>query len=566
MNLKRIFGKIKTELIVFLAFVVMRIPHLGWDIFNTDSWRWKARSYVFITKLTNLKLVETARSPHPGVSLMWINTVAIKIYHFITDLFRPGVDIASDPETFVFHFSLKFALVIVLGMLLAFSYYLLKKLTRKSWWSLFAVVLLGVEPFFLAHTRVLHLDALLSMFMFVSVLSLLCYFDSFRNLDGEVGSEFPKAKPSIPGRQVWRKSLKLSFFPSLPTYLSISAVFAGLALLTKSTALFIIPFSALVILILSGGSLKKRFCSSLQVTSYWLLITAATFVAAWPAMWVAPVQTLKLYFSGINVEGFAGHRHIILGTQTYNPGFGFYPFSFWIRVSPWFLLSLLVGLFAFFRNRSSKLLQTFRTKEGKTILISLLFAVLYYMFLSIPSKKLERYGITFFPFLAVLGGYALWKLKVISANLWSTQLKSAFFGFLIIFFIFFGFFVSVYKIHPDYLAYYNPLAGGYDFGVNAIHPRWYFGDRVLGNYFSEKEDPNDLVVACYNYAQLPPFVPCYVISLGATHEYAHADYIVVPVWREDRERELIDEHKVEFEKLIRVGPHPAYRVYRFTSF
>ena len=562
------------EFSIFLYSLLIRLPLLGWDIFNTDSSSWKARSYVFSTEFFSFHFAETARTTHPGVTLMWIGTVAIKFYHLVNRLFRPGIDLASREELFVFHFTVKLGVVLVLSLLLTLSFSLLKR--RLGFWgAFFAVFILSLEPFFLAHTRVYHLDGLLAMFSFAAILFLLNFL----------------------------------FDKSHCRFLLGAAVFSSLAALTKLSGLFLLPFASLL---LGFGFFKKRFSLEEMLKSFaiYLLVFVIVFFVFWPAMWVAPVKTLILYFSGIFQEGFGGHRQVVLGHQTMDPGIIFYPLSLAIRLSPYLLTSAVFGIyqlikvlqiFPFYRHseprslrslgegergeespgverlsgwdssvaplpqndkkcKTLELIRCFSTRRKSSVTAvlsaSLIFIFLYLVFITIPSKKMERYTVPVYPFIAVLAGVGLSRVK----RGLDSYLKGG--GLLLIPLLSLFFVLSAGDIHPDYLAYYSPLVGGYSSGTRFIYPRWHFGDAQLGRYLNSREGAENLTIACYNHDQLPPFVLGKVISLGRDTDQSEADYIVIPVWRVEREQELQELYNLELETVTTVGKNPVYRVFR----
>ena len=51
--------RIKYEILVFILFVVSRLPDLGYDTFNTDVWKWKARIFDFGTGIFTLDFAKT---------------------------------------------------------------------------------------------------------------------------------------------------------------------------------------------------------------------------------------------------------------------------------------------------------------------------------------------------------------------------------------------------------------------------------------------------------------------------------------------------------------------------
>src|SRR3990167_10474076 len=78
---------LKYEIIVFIVFIVSHLPSLGYDTFNTDVWKWKARIFDFGSGVFSLNFPQTIQKYHPGVTLMWLGTFGIKAYNLFYDVF-----------------------------------------------------------------------------------------------------------------------------------------------------------------------------------------------------------------------------------------------------------------------------------------------------------------------------------------------------------------------------------------------------------------------------------------------------------------------------------------------
>ena len=268
------------EILVFVFFVLIHIPSLGNDNFNTDVWKWKARSQGFGNGVTSLKFKDTLQTYHPGVILMWAGSVGSKVNNFIAKskgmslLIEDNVDIV-----FQLDFIQKLVVVIIAGVSISFIFYVLKKLFSVKH-ALLSVVLLSLEPFYLGLTRVFHLEGLVSTFMLASVLWLYYFFQDSNK------------KPRL----------------------VLSAIFAGFAVLTKTSALFLVLFCGLTVLIyifLNGkycfksrsgaknlwknlGDFLKAFG---KIFLPWFGVLIMVFFILWPAMWVIPTQALSSLFT-----------------------------------------------------------------------------------------------------------------------------------------------------------------------------------------------------------------------------------------------------------------------------
>src|SRR3989344_6195716 len=78
----------RLEILVFVLFVVSRMFSLGHDNFNTDVWRWKARTYDFGNGVFQGDFKKTIQVYHPGVSLMWVGSAGVKFYNLQKDLVK----------------------------------------------------------------------------------------------------------------------------------------------------------------------------------------------------------------------------------------------------------------------------------------------------------------------------------------------------------------------------------------------------------------------------------------------------------------------------------------------
>jgi hypothetical protein len=245
-------NNLKEELAIALLFIVTRLPGLGFDVFNTDVWKWKARIFDF----------------GPGVSLMWLGTIGVKLqtfyYEFILGYPVPDNEISS---VISLHFFQKLVIACFLALIFAFIFYFVKRIFNKTI-SFLVVIIMMFEPFFLAISRTVHLEALLTIFLIGSFLSFYLYIDN--------------------------KEKKFYY---------LSAIFAAFAVLTKTSGAFIGGFVLLsYIFYYKNTQFIKEFI-------IWCLITLGVFILAWPAIWVAPLEVVNALYRGIFTIGVErGHE------------------------------------------------------------------------------------------------------------------------------------------------------------------------------------------------------------------------------------------------------------------
>jgi 4-amino-4-deoxy-L-arabinose transferase-like glycosyltransferase len=97
----------------------------------------------------------------------------------------------------------------------------------------------------------------------------------------------------------------------------------GLGVLTK---LAIAPIPAGLMMILIGASLSSRFRDrrGLWVAVWATVATLVVVFLLWPAMWKAPIETLRYVATTSEQVAEAGHASTFGGRRTKDPGVAFY--------------------------------------------------------------------------------------------------------------------------------------------------------------------------------------------------------------------------------------------------
>jgi hypothetical protein len=214
---------------------------------------------------------------------MWLSGMALKLFAWSRDLTSEELlrITPTKPGTFDTAATVGvLPLAIVIALCTAWAFPLLKRLTDRRL-ALVGSFLLALDPFLITYSKQIHLNALLAAFMLVSVLLL---FDHL--LNGKRAS------------------------------LIYSGAFAGLSLLTKSPALFLLPYTVLTLgayrLALFQNpawtarpkrgespehpplrSLIDGLRADLVKLLVWVGTAAAVVVLLWPAMWIEPLDLLR---------------------------------------------------------------------------------------------------------------------------------------------------------------------------------------------------------------------------------------------------------------------------------
>jgi hypothetical protein len=214
----KLTGAIDAYAPLFL-FVIALVPRLlALDAFLTpDEFLWVGRSRDFLVGILSRDWSATLQTGHPGVTTMWTGSLAI-LYKYLTrpslapgDLLTFARQVSNEPIDANYVAALRFPTVILASLTVVAFYWLTARLLNRHT-ALIAACLLALNPFYIAHSRLLHHDALATTFMTLSLLPMIGYW-----LGG------------------WGRR-----------WLLASGVMAGLAFLSKSSATFLMPFCASV--------------------------------------------------------------------------------------------------------------------------------------------------------------------------------------------------------------------------------------------------------------------------------------------------------------------------------
>jgi hypothetical protein len=380
--------------VVFVVALAARL--VAHDVAITaDEDNWMRRAGGFTYGLLNGQLGRTYQNGHPGVTTMWVAMLTLgpermvqyadrvhnqrlvgRVPGFWTALVdaRPG-------------FALVTAALTTLIAGLAWRLYgpLIGALTG---------LIVGLEPFYLAISQLVHLDAILSGCMVASVLAALVRW-------------------TRGGGRGW---------------LVASGVLAGLAILSKVPAVYLlacVPLIGVAVAVRTPADAVRPADPAARpgghdpaheiATADWRAIVArlaldlliwgaaavAAFVAFWPAIWVlGPFEVLGRIAEFTRETGGQPHEQgtFFWGRQAADPGPYFYPVALAFRLAPLTLLGLVV-LAALWRRLP------IRDRAPSIALIG--YGLGFVLMMTLGPKKLDRYVLPIIPALGVLAALGL---------------------------------------------------------------------------------------------------------------------------------------------------------------
>ncbi|MHB1294779.1 MAG: ArnT family glycosyltransferase [Anaerolineae bacterium] len=469
-----------------------------------DEPAWVYRSVRFLTALSEGDLRGTMQVGHPGVLTMWIGALSLlwgQTIGAVSQAQLAAVNAIStldvhDPGTLTLLVGLlpaaKAGIPLAHGLIAVGIFLLLQRLLGVRY-ALVGALFLAVDPYYLALSRVLHMDALTAGLMLASVLAALVYV-----------------------RERARR------------YLLLSAALAGMAALTKSYGVLVAPFVGLLLLLEAG---KGRLPAALCDIALWGGAAILGFALLWPAMWVAPIGTLREVM-GLSLSYAAdpgdATSSFFLGANTSAPGAAFYPVMLYFRATPLALVGVALAVVGL----------ALRPLHGGANHRRLTWAFLGYgaLFLAIitlSEKKYERYMLPAnlaLDMLAMLGLVgALERLaQALRQRLpqWASGAGSCALACLLVLGSAGALLGRLAPAH--YLAYYNPWAGGLAEATEKVPVGWGEGMEQAAAYLADLPDAEDTAVATWSVASIAPTFPGRVLTLTATNLPA-ADYVLLYV-------------------------------------
>lgn len=383
---------------------------------SPDEPQWERNTQGFVEGLRTGRLNLLYQQPHPGLTTMWLAAPTIASSSW-------GVK------------RLPVALTLVVLILAVAS--ISNRLFGEPYG--FGIgVLLALDPLFVAHSRILAMDALLAVFLLLAVLLLL----------------------------VWQHERQV-------VWLVLSGAAAALAVLSKLPGAVVIPFTAgtFAWMYIRRDLTAKAF---VRGTSLWLLALVVTAVVVLPTL----VTDFGVVWQG--TRQFFTTEHYRQSVHALGPWW--YPQALLLWSMPLAVLALL-GLPA--------LLNQERRLRGPLLVLAV-FATIFFLAMQYSIKKGDRYLLPSFLYGDVVAAtvmvwvalrarrglsqwwYRLFAITLLSAALWQG--------------------IELGRLHPYALAYRNPwfksVARGRTMG-------WGEGLELAAKYLNQKPHVDDLLVVAH---------------------------------------------------------------------
>ncbi len=490
----------RSAMLAICIFILALVPRIfaNGDFWTSDEARhWSPRVENFILALEKQHFADTNLTGHPGVTTMWLGAMGAMLHRQIAPepalyrvlakyLEKPNELLRISKHSFsLYLYLLRLPIGIITALGIALSYILLRRLINVRLSSV-AALLWATDPFLVAHSKILHVDALLTTFIMLTLLTALLAFKfDEENYAQEIH---------------WK-------------YLICSGIAGGLAFLTKSPSVILIPMLGLIALV-HCQSQRKRLNSQLTylfALILWGSIAISVWFVLWPAAWVDPLKAGLSIFQEAKGNGGATHEwgNFFLGQSVGDPGPLHYPVAIVLRLTPWAMLGILLLILPLMR----------REKVAKALSLLIAFALLFTLMLTIPPKKFDRYLLPVFPILDFAAALGLIRFVQCCPRLAKRQnLALGLIGL--------GTIGNLWFYHPYELAYYNPLLGGGRTAARAIFVGWGEGLEQAGEYIEKQPNGCDYAVGTWYELVLQRYICTPAMELGWAIVPGKLDYVV----------------------------------------
>ncbi len=419
---------LKFGLLFFIISLALKLPYLG-TFLTIDERRWIHGAGQFLLALRAGDLTQTYWHFHPGITITWGEALILYLQSLASSLPLEEF-VAFQMENLALSVgAMRLSGVLLTSLALPFLYALARPLMGK-WTAILGVGLLAVDPFWVAHSRIVNGDALAGVLMLTAYLAFALLL----------------IKPQ----------LKIAL---------IAGIFVGLSLLTKLPSQILLP--SILMLTAIGYFKDRNWRFWLQALFLCYLSTTLVFVLLWPAMWVAPIETLTQIYEDTFAIGDIGGKDKVdffMGAVVEKQNQLFYPLALLFRLTPITLLGGFISLIILFRHND---------KRARYVSLLLwLFIIMVLALANVSPKKADRYVMSVIVAIDLLAGVAwIWLLDQISnrakgqlapnSNLFTIHNSQFTIYNLLVLALITPQLIFTITSYPYLLTYYNPLLGGY---------------------------------------------------------------------------------------------------------
>jgi 4-amino-4-deoxy-L-arabinose transferase-like glycosyltransferase len=465
---------------------------------------WYNRTNAYNDALRNRNFAQTLQSGHPGATTMALGTLGLRL---------PLEADANAPTPYLARLArARLPLALAGALAVGLGYLLLRRLLEPPL-ALLAAGLWAADLLLIGHSRLLHLDALLASLMTLSLLALLAALaDAANQAPSRIAATHPPmvSAGDPPAATPWPAAQG--------TLVILAGAAAGLALLTKSPAVLLLPLSGLLLAAAAPACGLPPLPRLRFALPRWLAFLAAAALAmalGWPALWVAPLEALGSMVAEVTSDGLDPHAtgNYFMGRFTDDPGPLFYPLVLLYRLPLATLFGLALLPLAARRGWPG-------LRSPRTAALLACFALAFLLMLNISAKKFDRYLLPIFPALDILAAVG-WAALIRRGRQVVHRRPQEFLGVGAILALCAA---SVIWYHPYAMAYFNPLLGGGRAAQQIFLVGWGEGLEQASAFLNREPDAPSRTVSSSSVAVQRASANFVVVDVGGSLDPIPRDY------------------------------------------
>ncbi len=428
-------------MLVLVAIFIVTLLLNAWVPISRPP-QWLQRSIHFRRAVEEADWPDTYQMYHPGFTTMAVGAASLAAYDRAKPVFAALLDVAAPPYLTDYGREMVVAVWGLALMIAMLNVAIAAVMRRLGGWTfaLTACGLLTFSPFVLSQSRSFHVDAPVAFLMILSGLLILLYAQS-----GEL------------------------------KHLVASGLAAGFALLTKTPAVFLLPYTgltlgvALLIRLRAGWEdrpagrarwiLRETWIGLVRPGLLWFVVALLPFLL-WPAFLDNPSYVLnEMYFNAAkhvaephrNPRFFAGR----LFDDTQHPGVLFYPVSLFYKATFITFTGMILSLIVYgVGGRRSRL-----PIRPMAYWLLVAFGVFYIIQMEIGAKQDPRYVLPALMIMAICAAAGLIALADLLKRAATGKFMPVAYAAPLLLAVGFQA-ITLIPFAPDYGAHHNYLFGG----------------------------------------------------------------------------------------------------------
>ena len=512
---------------VFAVAAVARLTDLAVFV-GPDEFSWVTRPARFFWALSSGDLAATYQTGHPGVFLMWVNWVSTWLkYGFLYVIGgQPDLHALVGPQNTMALLAAKRWELALVNSLMVVAIFLLGRRLLPLMAAWIGALLVALDPFFLSEARQLRTEAPAAGLMLLSVLAFLIFLRCRR------------------ARYLW-----------------LAGILAGLAGLARNPSLFLLAFFELLLglhfLWHWHREHRPAWRFHLGVAMVCSLLPLLVILILWPALWVAPIETvskLVAHTGTLVEEGKDGSGVFFLGSiRPDDPGWLFYPVTWLLRSTPLVWLGLIAALggllHRLWRRRRPGIMPTDDEWLAVSVLVFVGYALLYGVMISMSALKFERYlmpALLAIDLAAAVGLYWMVRgiLRIIGSRAAAPAISQNLLWSGMTLLVLIGQGNLCWINHPYYYTYYNPLLGGIQAARQLTRLGYGEGVDQVAAYLNAKSNVGSLKLASAMSSRFGPLYKGQTIPMSNLDgRWVLADYVFIYISQLQRgkhDSEIVD--------------------------